>query len=537
MKSRIWKNGLYAACLAAGVTLGGGAPALAAELPAGLQVGGQDLGGLDREEADQKIEEYVNGLQDQQISIHVGDQVLETSAKELGLAWSNREAVDETMDSLTEGNLLRRYMAATDLAQEGGGLKVETAVDGETVAVYLAAQCADLDGAPKNATITREDGEFVITPSEKGLTLDSEATAQAVNEALAENPGEPVTEEAAVTEAEPEITTEMLSTIQDVLGTFTTDFSSSSSARAKNLEVGAAKLNGHVLMPGETLSGYECLQPFTRDNGYMPAASYENGQVVDSIGGGVCQLSTTMYNMALQAELEITQRQNHSMIVTYVKPSMDAAIAGTYKDLKITNNYSTPIYIEAYTSGRKLTFTCYGQETRPENRKVEFVSETISRTDPGAPIERVNNSLAPGTRRRVSSGHTGIKSRLWKVVTVDGVETERTLLHTDTYNASKAVYEVGPAAPAETAPPVTETAPQTTPEQTQPAAPSEGVGGGPGIGLTGPSATPSPAETAPAATTPAPTAPPQTAAPAPVETTAAPAPTAPPQTAAPAPGV
>ena len=72
MKSRIWKNGLYAACLAAGVTLGGGAPALAAELPAGLQVGGQDLGGLDREEADQKIEEYVNGLQDQQISIHVG---------------------------------------------------------------------------------------------------------------------------------------------------------------------------------------------------------------------------------------------------------------------------------------------------------------------------------------------------------------------------------------------------------------------------------------------------------------------------------
>ena len=135
MKSRIWKNGLYAACLAAGVTLGGGAPALAAELPAGLQVGGQDLGGLDREEADQKIEEYVNGLQDQQISIHVGDQVLETSAKELGLAWSNREAVDETMDSLTEGNLLRRYMAATDLAQEGGGLTVETAVDGETVAV------------------------------------------------------------------------------------------------------------------------------------------------------------------------------------------------------------------------------------------------------------------------------------------------------------------------------------------------------------------------------------------------------------------
>ena len=89
--------------------------------------------------------------------------------------------------------------------------------------------------------------------------------------------------------------------------------------------------------------------------------------MVDSIGGGVCQISTTLYNAALRAELEITQRQNHSMIVTYVKPSEDAAIAGTYKDLKITNNYQTPIYVEGLTEGRTLTFTIYGQETRPEN--------------------------------------------------------------------------------------------------------------------------------------------------------------------------
>src|SRR5699024_850562 len=139
---------------------------------------------------------------------------------------------------------------------------------------------------------------------------------------------------------------------QDLLGTFSTDFSSSSSARATNLQVGAGKINGHVLMPGETLSGYECLQPFTAENGYKNAATYENGQVVDSIGGGVCQIATTLYNAALQAELEITQRQNHSMIVTYVQPSMDAAIAGTVKDIKITNNYSTPIYVEGYTEGR-----------------------------------------------------------------------------------------------------------------------------------------------------------------------------------------
>ena len=71
----------------------------------------------------------------------------------------------------------------------------------------------------------------------------------------------------------------------------------------------------------------------------------------------MCQISTTLYNAALEAELEINQRQNHSMIVTYVEPSRDAAIAGTVKDIKITNNYSTPIYVEGKTEGRTLTFT------------------------------------------------------------------------------------------------------------------------------------------------------------------------------------
>ena len=239
-------------------------------------------------------------------------------------------------------------------------------------------------------------------------------------------------------------------------------------------------------MPGDTLSGYECLQPFTTENGYYTAAAYENGQVVDSIGGGVCQIATTLYNAALKAELEITQRQNHSMIVTYVEPSMDAAIAGTYKDIKITNNYSTPIYVEGGTSGKTLTFTIYGKETRPANRTVEFVSETLRTIDPGAPEERTDASMAPGTRRQVQSAHRGIQSRLWKVVTVDGKETERTLLNEDTYRASKAIVLVGPAAvqpevpavPAETGEAETQAGEEQ--QETQPSV-VEGVNGGPGV--------------------------------------------------------
>ena len=484
MRKCVWLGSLAAAWA---IALWQPTAVWAAEIPAGISVGGQDVSGLTKDEAKEKIRSYVDSLKDQKITLQIGGTAAETAAADLGFSWSNEADVDEAAAGMTEGNLLKRYMAFKDIQDSGSDIPLETAVDSAKVQEFVNANSSELGGQAKDAVITRENGEFVITPEENGITVDIEATVAALNEAVSQGLAEPVYVEASITESEPRIKAEDLETIQDVLGTFTTDFSSSSGSRAKNIQVGAAKINGHVLMPGETLSGYECMQPFTRENGYAAAAAYQGGQVVDSIGGGVCQIATTLYNMALQAELEITQRQNHSMIVTYVKPSMDAAIAGTVKDIKITNNYSTPIYVEGNAEGRKLTFTCYGKETRPENRKVEYVSETLSRTDPGAPIEQVDPSLAPGARVRVQSSHTGMRSRLWKVVTVDGQEVERTLLSTDTYNASKAIYRVGPAAPPQPA----ETQPEQ-PAETQPAAPVEGVEGGPGVAMPQPETAPAP---------------------------------------------
>ena len=112
------------------------------------------------------------------------------------------------------------------------------------------------------------------------------------------------------------------------------------------------------------------------------AGAYENGQVVESVGGGVCQVATTLYNAVIRAELEVSMRYNHSMIVNYVPASSDAAIAGTYKDFRFVNNYDTPIYIEGYCSGGIVTFVVYGKETRDADREVSFNSVTLSEEDP-----------------------------------------------------------------------------------------------------------------------------------------------------------
>ena len=167
-------------------------------------------------------------------------------------------------------------------------------------------------------------------------------------------------------------------------------------SRSKNLRNGAAKINGTVLMPGEEFSAYTWLTPFTVENGYASAGSYANGQV-DTVGGGLPHPGMMLYNAALLAEMDITQRQNHSMIVTYVPASQDSAIAGTYKDLKFKNPYDTPIYMEGAVNGGTISFTIYGKETRPANRTIKYVSETLSKKDPGEPITKVDASLKPPT--------------------------------------------------------------------------------------------------------------------------------------------
>lgn len=481
MKNKMWKTALTVIMAAGAVWAFPGTAMAAPVLPEGIRVQGQDLAGKTCGEARDVIKTCEEELENRRVILTLDGQERETTAKELGLYWSNESQIEEKLKEYSGGSLIRQYLVKKDLARTPQELSIETAVDAEKVAAFVDAHSREILTQPQNASIHRENGAFVITEAVTGRMVDTKATVSALNTALLEQTDGVVRADAVITDQEPDITSEELASIQDVLGTCTTGFSSSGAARSTNLSVGAAKINGRVLMPGEVLSGYECLQPFTTANGYKTAAAYENGKVVDSIGGGVCQIATTLYGASLEAEVEIVQRQNHSMIVTYVEPSMDAAIAGTYKDIKIKNNYSTPIYVEAYTSGKNLTFTLYGKETRPEGRKVEYISETISTTSPGEPQLIVDNTLAPGAKVRVQSSHTGLKSRLWKVVTVDGEETERTLVNNDTYNASKAIYRVGPEAPV-SAPVQPDPAPgQNTGSGETMAPDSPGTGGGPGV--------------------------------------------------------
>lgn len=229
-----------------------------------------------------------------------------------------------------------------------------------------------------------------------------------------------------------------------MLGSYTTSYSSSGANRSGNVANGCRLIDGATLYPGDEFSVYEAISPFTEANGYFMAGSYSGGLVVDSLGGGICQVSTTLYNAVLRSELDVTERSNHSMIVNYVDPSADAAISGTAKDFKFVNNLDHPIYIEGYTKDKKITFNIYGVETRPEGREVSFESEILS-TTPAVGEKVVGDSSKPVGYINVQSAHTGYVAQLWKIVKVNGVEESREIINKSSYKAVPRTAAVGTA--------------------------------------------------------------------------------------------
>ena len=166
---------------------------------------------------------------------------------------------------------------------------------------------------------------------------------------------------------------------------------------------------------------------------------------MQSIAGGICQVSTTLYNAVLYAELEVTERSPHSIIVTYVDPSRDAAIAEGIKDFKFKNNYDTPILIEGYIdSNNQLGFYIYGKDTRPEGHSVEYESETLEKMEYTKKfVEDTESSL--GTLNNEGTAINGRTARLWKIVYENGEEVSRDVINNSTYKPTEMRIKVGTA--------------------------------------------------------------------------------------------
>lgn len=442
------RNKVFKGILAAGMLAVGFNAVVCAQqadvISEGVYIGEQSVGGMTADEAEAYVKSKVKELESSVITIQMGDNQVSTTWKDLGLKWENTDLIQKISQLGTTGNIIRRYKEQKDLLNQDSHYEIEFEMDVAAQQEFVKS-CAVYNSEPVEGSVYMgSDGLLYVEGGTDGLTLDADATFELLSDHLASfQPGDYVID-AAYDRVSPMLTAETLSQITDVLGSATTDYSASSWGRAKNVENGTAKINGTLLMPGETFSVTDAVAPFTAENGYELAPSYESGQVVDSYGGGICQVSTTLYNAVLKAELQIDARSNHTMIVNYVPPSKDAAIAEGLMDLVFTNTLDYPVYIAGSAYYGTLNFKIFGAETRPANRSLEFVSETTSESDPSKNIKLVaKTDQNAGYLSQVQSAHQGKSAVLWKQIYYDGVLSETIQVNSSTYQASPAIYEVG----------------------------------------------------------------------------------------------
>lgn len=407
-----------------------------------------ELSGLTKAQATTAVEEFIAALSETEITLVAAqEKEVTVTAADLGIAWANPELVDEALQLGKQGNVIERYKAIKDLEHENKIYEIELSFDLQAISDLLTEKCAKYDVAEVNVSLKRAGGSFEVVEGQTGYTLDVEKSIDLINNYLTQEwDGVPCRIELDIAAVEPKGSAEELAAVKDVLGTYTTSYKTSGTARSANIANGCALINGTTLYPGEEFDALDMITPFTEANGYYMAGSYLNGKVVDSLGGGICQVSTTLYNAVLLSELEVTERYNHSMIISYVQPSMDAAIAENGgKNFKFVNNTEYPIYIEGTTSNKTITFTIYGKETRDvSNRKVTYESEVLEVINPEADTIYADASQPIGYII-TESAHIGYKARLWKIVTENGVEVSREQVNSSSYKMVPRSATVGTA--------------------------------------------------------------------------------------------
>ena len=417
----------------------------------GVTIDGTDVAGMSEAEALELLQnKYKTEIGGQVLTLYYegeaeeGEEAEELKWEvpfvEIGAGYQVEEAVKAAYETGRTGSEAENKKIGKTLLKGGVDIEVPYTYDSKLMDEKLAEIAEEFDREAEDSTVTRKNGKFVITDEKDGLVMDKAKTLEAVAEVMETRMSGEALIVAEVTK--PEVTAKDNENVTDLIGTFYTTFNNSDRNRNTNLAVGCNYINGTILAPGEVFSANVELGSQTAAGGYKMAGVYNNGKVEQGMAGGVCQVTTTLYNAALMAELEIVERHPHSMTVGYVPLGRDAAVAGNYKDLKFRNNTEYPIMIEAYAANGKLVMNIFGHEVHNAGRKVSF--DTVYEATVPKPAEKITEDpeRPEGEREITSKGRTGSKVSVYKTVT-DGGKTKREWFSSSSYRAVADEVTVG----------------------------------------------------------------------------------------------
>ena len=473
----------------------------------GVSVGGIDISNKTPEEAEQVLNEICNSKAEKQIYLTYNEYETSVTYKSLEVDYQIKNAVKEAYNIGREDNIFKNNVDILKAWIKGQDVDLEAVIDSDMISQISQNINNNVEGTVVQPSYYIEKDKLIITSGKAGLKVDEKQLLEDIYKVLdiktedeqnltipmvnakpekidiekihqevykevkdayyTKEPFEIFPEvegvdfnveeakklleveqeqyEIQLTITKPKKTVNQIGTeaFPDLLATFSTNYNASNKNRTTNLRLAAQKINGTVLLPEKEFSYNKIVGERTVQAGYKEASVYSGGQVVDGIGGGICQISSTLYDAVVMANLNVTTRRNHQFVTSYLPAGKDATVVWGSQDFKFIKTRKNPIKIEAKVNGGVATVSIWGvredveYDISIETKKIATIAYTTQYIE--------DPSLAVGEQKVVQQGTNGSKVEAYKVVKQNGKVVSRTLLSKDTYNAMKKIVHVGTA--------------------------------------------------------------------------------------------
>ena len=405
----------------------------------GVRVEDVDVSNLSKDEALKEVskitEERINN---KKINFSYGDRDFLIALKDFGYSLNLEDAVNEAYSIGRSKGLFSNYLDIVSSLIFKKNIIADSSFDEGKKDAVLTNLAREIHKKPLDAhPIFNEDGTITIAKSEKGRYLDLNEAKGLLNKDMLNE--EKI--ELPVYDTEPKIQSDYYQGIDKVLGDFSTDYSSSIKNRKENIKIASEKFNNMKLNPGDEISFNNIVGEISEATGFKNATVIVGGEYETGIGGGICQVSTTLYNSLILSDLEIVERHNHSRPINYVDLGTDAAVARGYKDLKFKNNTNNPIIILAEADGQKLDFKVLGNSAE-RDYKVKIIPERLGVVSPDVKTT-YSDSIPEGETVVKESGKNGYSYKTYKEVVKNGEVVEKKEISKSYYVPKSKVLVVG----------------------------------------------------------------------------------------------
>jgi vancomycin resistance protein YoaR len=406
----------------------------------GVSVGGVNVGNMTKASAQAELKQKIQSIQSHKVTFDLEGKTIVSTLNDLGLSLTDNTALNQAYAVGHEGNLFER------VEQKRAALK---GINYDLKIVWDKKKLAEaLEKMFKPYEVPAHDASFTITPS-NAMVISKESDGKGIDVAALASQVQKLditkqenTLTVAFQEEKPKLTAAILEKekITGLLASYTTNFDPNQTDRTENVRLAADALNGAVIAPGEMFSFNKRVGERTAGKGYQDAYIIVNGQFVEGLGGGICQVSSTLYNTALLADLPIDERINHDLVISYVPLGQDATVAWPNLDLKFSNNSGGYILIRTILGEDSLTINFYGQ---PQPGRQVIIKDSSTPIPP--PEQKVTDKSLPSGQQRVKQeGVQGYHVTTTRTIVQNGKVVKTDVLGTSTYEPTPEIIEVGP---------------------------------------------------------------------------------------------